>query len=255
MPRLIRNGFTLIELLVVVAILGTMVTIGVVSVQSGQDVSRMKGAMRDVYATIRHARSLALVIGRPVRVTYATEKLGDETAVKVEVKLEGGDKLMSERSSDRIENYWVRNYRELSSSTVAATTAADGEKEGETLEDVLLAGMDQSVLKGLRIKVEMSETLDYDETEVQRQNRISIGSNASGSYETRELGTETPTPSTLDEDEPDDAPVSVVWQTNGLSEPHVIWVYRDGTKPEDGLVLKVDRYGGIKILEGKDLLD
>lgn len=244
-----RKAFTLIELLVVVAILGTMVTIGVVSVQSGQDVSRMKGAMRDVYATIRHARSMALVIGQPVRVTYSTEKVDDEPAVKVDVRLEGGNKLMSARSSERIEPYWVRDYKEFA---LVDAPSAGGENDGEALEDILLAEMDANILKGLRVKVEMTETVDDDETEVQRQNRISIGSNASGRYETHEISSATDETIPKD-DENDDAPVSVIWQTNGVSEPHVIWVYRDGARPEDGLVLKVDRYGGIKILEGKDL--
>lgn len=246
-----KKAFTLIELLVVVAILGTMVTIGVVSLQSGQDVSRLKGAMRDVYATIRHARSLALVVGKPVQITYSTEKVDEEPAVKVDVKIQGGDKIMSARAAGTIEPYYLRSYKDF---IALDTTAAGEEEEGETLEDVLLAGMDENVLKGLRVKVEMTETVDLDETDVQRANRISIGSNASGAYETRDLKTGASEAAPAD-DESTDSPVMVVWQTNGVADPHVVWIYRDGTKPEEGLVLKVDRYGGIKILEGKELME
>ena len=54
----------MIELLVICAILATMVSIGVGSILSGQGTARVKGATRDVYAAIRHARSVALEIGR-----------------------------------------------------------------------------------------------------------------------------------------------------------------------------------------------
>lgn len=248
---ILRKAFTLIELLVVVAILGTMITIGVVSIQSGQDVSRTKGAMRDVYATIRHARSMALVIGKPIQVTYANEKVNDTSAVRISVKIQGGDKLMAGRSSQEpIQPYFVKKYQEL----VLPSAEDDAtSQEGETLEDVLLAEMDQDLLTGVRVKVVMSENSDQDETEAQRANRLSVSSTASGMFESRELKTE-PTEAKTD-DEPMDAPVSVVWQTNGVSEPHVVWLYREEQKPEDGLVLKVDRYGGIKILEGKELME
>lgn len=246
-----RKAFTLIELLVVVAILGTMVTIGVVSIQSGQDVSRTKGAMRDVYATIRHARSMALVIGKPIQVTYSNEKVDDESVARVGVKIQGGDKLMTGRSSrEAIQPYFVKDYQQL---VLTDDGGGGDEKEGETLEDVLLAEMDQGILKGLRIKVVMSENTDQDETAAQRANRLSVSSTASGTFESREITTETSEVKT--EDEPMDAPVTVVWQTNGVSEPHTVWLYREEQKPEDGLVLKVDRYGGIKILEGKELME
>ena len=44
--------------------------------------------------------------------------------------------------------------------------------------------------------------------------------------------------------------VSVVWETNGAVEPHRIWIYPDGKKPEDGLMLNVDQFGAIKVLGG-----
>ena len=47
-----------------------------------------------------------------------------------------------------------------------------------------------------------------------------------------------------------DETVSVVWETNGAVEPHKIWIYPDGKKPEDGLMLNVDQFGGIKVVNG-----
>ena len=45
-------------------------------------------------------------------------------------------------------------------------------------------------------------------------------------------------------------PVSIVWETNGRVEPHQVWIYPDGAKPEDGLSIKVDAFGGAKVLAG-----
>ena len=47
-----------------------------------------------------------------------------------------------------------------------------------------------------------------------------------------------------------DEEVSVVWETNGAVEPHRIWIYPDGKKPEDGLQLNVDSFGAVKVLAG-----
>ena len=47
-----------------------------------------------------------------------------------------------------------------------------------------------------------------------------------------------------------DETVSVVWETNGAVEPHKIWIYPDGKKPEDGLQLNIDSFGGVKVLDG-----
>jgi hypothetical protein len=47
-----------------------------------------------------------------------------------------------------------------------------------------------------------------------------------------------------------DGEVSVVWETNGAVEPHKIWIYPDGKKPEDGLMLNIDSFGAVKVLGG-----
>ena len=47
-----------------------------------------------------------------------------------------------------------------------------------------------------------------------------------------------------------DEMVSVVWETNGAVEPHRIWIYPDGKKPEDGLQLNIDSFGAVKVLDG-----
>ena len=47
-----------------------------------------------------------------------------------------------------------------------------------------------------------------------------------------------------------EGPVSVVWETNGRVEPHQVWIYPDGARPEDGLSIRVDRFGGAKVVSG-----
>ena len=45
-------------------------------------------------------------------------------------------------------------------------------------------------------------------------------------------------------------PVSIVWETNGRVEPHRVWIYPDGARPEDGLSIKVDAFGAAKVVSG-----
>ena len=80
-----RRAFTLIELLVSVALLGVMVSVAVVSIQAGTDASRLKGSVRDVFATVRLARSIALVTQKPCVITFSTTKKNDVYMSKAEI--------------------------------------------------------------------------------------------------------------------------------------------------------------------------
>ena len=276
-----RRGFTLIELLVICAILATMTAIGVGSIASGQGTARVKGATRDVYAAIRHARSVALVTGQRVLVNYSNEKVDDEVCVKIEVV---AAKIMNaDGNRPKPTPYWVEDYKDLpqqktklvnirgseakpvvSDGESGDATAADG---GETLEEILFSPMDASVVKGMRILVKKGDEALADETDVQTRSRISVFSNVdylqsrykeakaeakSGEADSSPLGdksgqeTASPSGSVNDMDEE----VSVVWETNGAVEPHKIWIYPDGKKPEDGLMLNIDSFGAVKVLDG-----
>ena len=50
----------------------------------------------------------------------------------------------------------------------------------------------------------------------------------------------------------DQGPVSVVWEANGRCDPHRVWVYLDGSTPDKGLCIKVDRFGATKIVSADD---
>ena len=143
------NGFTLIELLVIVAILATMVTIGVGSIASGQGAARVKGATRDVYAAIRHARSTALVTGQRIRITYYEEKIDSdgnqssdgEYAIRMDVV---GARIMNVQSESYVEPYCVEEYKEIEPHYLAeyedhprAGETSSNQEEGETIEEIL----------------------------------------------------------------------------------------------------------------------
>ena len=274
------NGFTLIELLVICAILATMTAIGVGSIAAGQGMARVKGATRDVYAAIRHARSTALVTGQRVLVNYSNEKVDDEVCVKIEVV---AAKIMNaDGNRPKPTPYWVEDYKDLpqqktrlvnvrepgakqlaSDGGPGDATATDG---GETLEEILFSPMDTSVVKGMRILVKKGDEALAEETAEQSRSRISVFSSVDylqSRY--KEAKAESKSKSEVESSSAEatedkggnsgsvndmDGEVSVVWETNGAVEPHKIWIYPDGKTPEDGLMLNIDSFGAVKVLDG-----
>ena len=259
-----RRAFTLIELLVICAILATMVSIGVGSILSGQGTARVKGATRDVYAAIRHARSVALVTGQRVVVNYSNEKIDDETCVKVEIV---AAKIMSaEPGGVKPQPYWIEDYKDVPRALQAGGETGEGDA-GETIEEILFSPMDASIVKGMRVLVKKGDEALKDETTEQKRSRISMFSNvdylqsrykeakkeaeAKKASESGGDGSGKDSASPLGGSVNDmDGPWSVVWETNGAVEPHKIWIYPDGKKPEDGLMLNIDQFGGIKVVDG-----
>ena len=262
-----RRAFTLIEVLIVVAIMAMMVSVAAVSMRSGQDAARVKGAARDLMAAIRQARSMALVMMQPTVITYSTKRIDGEICAQVSVE---GAKLLSASSSDTVETLSGEIVRRDGSPVDGQAAAkpgeeaeesAIGEKGGESMEDILFAPVSDDVVKGVRIKVTMGDELPKTEEEEERKtNRISVFSNVDyllGKYKEKkaeekkaeeESAADAP-PAGKDEDQ---EPVSLVWEANGRCDPHRVWVYLDGKKPESGLCIKVDRFGAAKILSGEE---
>jgi len=246
---------------VIVAIICAMAGVGVVSVRGGQGAMRVRGATRDVFASIRHARSQALVSQKPVVVTYSTEEVDGEPVAKVEMT---SAKLFSagiDRSKVRTLTGEPLPSQSRAWSSVDAT---DGpEDDGTLVEDVLFAPIREDVVRGMRLKVVVGD--DSSEGDG-RRSRLSVFSNVDyllGKYkETRSAGAvaDAATADSANEtkkkgsggesaEEPQE-PVSVVWETNGRVEPHRVWVYADGKRPEDGLSIRIDRFGAAKVLSG-----
>ncbi len=266
-----RGGFTLIELLVIIAIMGAMATVSVLSIRAGQGAARMKGASRDIFATIRQARSIALVTQQPAVITYSENEVDGEKCARIEITTA---KMLSSRGVVRAQT--------LSGDTVYvggdgpdeetdAAAAKDGDKDGaqshkgETVEDILFAPMADEMVKGVRIKVTVGdELLEVKEREAKRTAKISVFSNvdyllgrfneANGKSAAQEEAAK----------ETEDAQsggggaydlqekTSVVWEVNGRCEPHRVWIYADGSDPDKGLCISVDRFGAAKILSSEE---
>ena len=248
-----RRGFTLIELLVIVGIIGAMVTMSVVSIRAGQDAARVKGAARDVFATIRHARSLALVTQQPAVITYSTETVDGEPQAKITID---SAKIMNSGPAERVET--------LSGEIVSAGGGGgDGGGGGQSVEEILFAPIAEDVVRGVRLKVLADgEELEPTISEEARSSKISVFSTSGviidqyrraqekkskgegeGEAESKSKG-EVEVEGVGEGEEP----FSVVWEVNGRTDPHKVWVHLDGETPDKGLCIRIDRFGAAKIL-------
>ena len=259
-----RRAFTLIELLTIVAIIGIMVTASVVNVRSGQGAARVRAATRDVFALIRHARSVALVSQQPSVITYSTGRVDDETCAKVEINTA---KIMSDsgpRFATTLEGERVQLIEDDPAPEGEDQTASAG--GGQSVEEVLFAPVSEDVVRGVRIKVlREGEELEGVPDAARSRSKVSVFSNVDYLIgRLREEKAKTAEAKAAEEQEQasapapaagldDQEPVSVVWEVNGRTEPHRIWVYADGSDPEKGLCIKVDRFGAAKVLgSGED---
>lgn len=284
-----RRAFTLIEILVVIAIIGTMAAVGIANVGAGRAGSRVKGSTRDVFAAIRQARSTALVTGQPVIITYSTVREDEEVMAKIEIvsaklfsseedlkyetlsgmPIEGeeGQSAGGESSSEGRELVHIRGSKAKSFAKDAKTGEPEHPEDsagggGETIEEILFAPVDVEVVKGVRLKVAVGDE-ELDESAPQNRSRISVFSNVDyllGRYndakteakkkeEAEKMGSDGGDDASPSSEELQ-APVSVAWETNGRVEPHKVWIYADGKRPEDGLMISVDRFGAAKVLSG-----
>lgn len=259
-----KRAFTLIELLVIIAIMGTMVTVGIVSVRSGQGAARVKGATRDIFAAIRQARSTALVTQQPAIITYSTGEVDGEVVAKVEIT---SAKLMTEGVDVSKVRTVTGKPLKGAVAAAAAETAKDAEGaeekkgDGNSLEEVLFAPIDANIVKGMRLKVIVGGG-ELEIAEEAHRPKISVFSNVDyllGKFKEANKAAETAKKAeekqsdAADKDAAkgeDQEPVSVVWETNGRVEPHQVWIYPDGRRPDQGLSIKIDRFGAAKVISG-----
>ncbi|MBO7206022.1 MAG: type II secretion system protein [Kiritimatiellae bacterium] len=275
-----RRAFTLVELLVIVAIIGVMVTAAVVSIVKGQRYARMKGSVRTVFATVRQARSIALVSQKPCVLTFSTKNTGDGAVSSVTIT---SAELIKPRDGVRarsLSGNWIV-LGETEEESVADQSKSGNPNEGtaevqppksngngQTLGEFLFEDISKEVLEGICIKVEMSDEIgdgDNSRTDEFKRSKISVFSNADfligklkKSKEQKEKE-ESKDPSVTEaesvrpvEEETAEETKSVVWQINGRCEPHTIYIYPEDGKKEDAWRIRVDRFGGVKILEDED---
>ena len=249
-----KKAFTLMELLAIIAILGAMTGVCVLSVASGQGAARVKGAARDVFAAIRAARSQAIVTQQPVIITYSNER--DEEGVVAKVETTSAELFAKPVDPSQIQTLTGPAQRR----DVAKPGDAMEDDEGNLLEDVLFAPIGEDVVRGIRLKAVkgdaaetrrrkslFSSNVDFLTRQYRRMRGVSTSQSAAKAEDEEE--SKDGAKSGVGSDEMTE-PLSVVWNTNGRVEPHQVWVYADGQKPEDGLLIRIDRFGAAKMLSG-----
>lgn len=266
-----RRAFTLIELLVIVAIIGLLVTVSVVSVQEGRQYAAIRGSVRTVFATIRQARSIALVSQKPAVITFSSERA--EGMIRSKIAITSVN--LMETKANVIARSITGEWRTLGDDSPIEPKQISGleteqpsttENSGQTVEEILFSPVSEDVLTGVCIKVVMdSEEFDQfavSDKEVKRS-RVSIFSNVDFLMNSFKKGrekekehkekekseNESDTPLETEELEPEK---SVAWQTNGRCDAHKIYIYPEGGSIDDAWIIKVDRFGGVKVLEDGD---
>lgn len=270
-----RRAFTLLEVLVTVAIIAFVVAAAFVGVGTGQSAARLRGATRGVFATIRQARSVALVTQHPAVVTYANGTKDGQRCARVTLD---SVKLMDTSSSmlaqtltgetidlaDPTGEIAAARAQEEAESGGDASGPSDG--GGETVEDILFAEIDSDVMTGLAVKVLVGDETEEAGTDKERQtSTVSAFSNvdsllgrfaeAKGKSEAAKAesaATESESRSGDDDAdavvEDEQGSVSVAWEPNGRCQPHRIWIYEAGKSPESGLEIVVDAFGTAKVV-------
>jgi len=253
-----EGGFTLIELLTVVAIMGTMVAVGVVSWQRGRSSSQLAGAARDILAVIRQARSIALVTQTPAIITYANDKNDDEESV-ARITVEAKKLFEGEENSETVRTISgeVVGGKDAKSETISvSSTTEPAETDGESLDEVLTPKISLEVVKGLRIKVlKEDEQLGIRPGAHVYKSSISIYSTSGAVRQGLGVKTESVNKGSTVEpgiDQATDEPVEIVWGANGRADAHTVWIYPEGSDPEKGLSIKVDKFGGCKVSQWEE---
>lgn len=263
-----RRAFTLIEILAVVAIISVFVATAVVGLNTGTDAARLRGASRDVFAAMRRARSTALVTQNPCVLSYSNAKVDGETCAKIEIVSAKMFGTASVTSAQTLSGETV-SIGDGGEGTDGQTEAGEGQSAGgETMEEILFAPMSEDVVRGIAVKVlKEGEELAESDREAERQKpKISVFSNVDylvGRYnEAKKEAAEKESEGSADDSgekkdvaeptEEDESPASVVWEVNGRCEPHKVWVYLAGKSPESGLLIKVDRFGSVKVVSEDD---
>ena len=268
-PVFMRRAFTLIEILVIVAIIAAMTSTAVVSIRAGQDSARIKGSVRDAFATIRLARSMALVSKQPSIITYSTVVEDGETCARIEVhtsKAFSDSPAMVAETLNGEKVYLSEGGGEvLDAKSQQIGDDADEplikDGEGKSTEDYLFEPADNEVFHGIALKVIKDGDELADFREERAKPKISVFSTADfwlnkfDENRAKKKQSEPASPDLSSEPvkvEESQNPVSFVWEVNGRVEPHKVWFYRSGTKYDDGLCISVDRFGAAKVFDPED---
>lgn len=259
-----RRGFTLLELLIIIAILGMVSAVAVVSFSVGMEATRLRGAVRDVFAAMRQARSAALVTQKPAIITFSTDKTADGIVSRFAItsaELQTTHSLMTSagRPPRSLDGYRTQGG--------AAEGGEGGDGGGQSVAEALFEPVAEDVMTGVGIKVVFAgeDVGEEDASNVDEARRSSVSTFSNtpfllGMYaaERERRKSEAAAAAPPAGDDPGKPPVEaveedahVLWQTNG--RPHSaceIHVYIDGDDWRDGWLIRTDMFGAVEVVTG-----
>ena len=276
-----RKAFTLIELLVMLGMIAVLAALAVLSVFGGSDAAKMRGAVRDVFATVRLARSTALVTQKQCIITFTTKTTGDScqsSATITSARIVSGSSVTRARNLD---GQWRTigdgaPEEDVSKGSRQAFVVSnrddrDGveggvdEGGGESIDEILFEPAAAETFKDVAIKVEMDgeerQASGPGEVDEARRSMVSTFSNVDyllGIYRKERERKKSEEEAKAEEEAKERAysekPVDVeeeerhlVWQVNGRCDPHRIYVYSRGADYREGWRIRVDRFGSAKV--------
>lgn len=250
-----RKAFTLVELLVIIGIMAAMVTMSVISVRSGQEAFRLKGATRDILAKVRYARSVALVSRNSVKVIYSNTSVDGESAAKIEVE-PMDDGFISENIPSRIQTLSGKPLPGVDLESKLEEKDTGSGENGDTIVSMLKPEIDTSLVQGIAIKVIGSnEAKQANHSQAQKRSRMSVsGTN----FKLKDISAEessSESASTKSQDLSVGEIGEVIWSSLGITEEHTIYVYVEGTDYSDGYKIHVDEMGGVKVYGPNEEID
>lgn len=223
------------------AIVGT----AVLSVGSGVKTANQRNATRGVLQYIRHARAIALLKSRPVVVTF--EEVNKDGAFAL-------SRLSLAYSQDSAARGGI-----VEKGTVQTLTGETVELAVDTSEEGDALAVEPREFEGIRMRV------DYKDVAEEQKKSISVFSNvdflkqrASQKKKTsvEEEGEEKTSSEKQDgsivAEELGEMSASVVYETNGRCDPYIVTIWKEGTDPESGQTISVDRFGKIRINSDED---
>ena len=256
-----RAGFTLIEIMIVVGIIAIMLASAVMSVASGRGAVQVKEAPRGVIQLSRYASALALLRQRPVVVTFHHKgridvRISGEATGKDDIgawadpiyrEVDGkatptAAEYAAEMADDDAEEDVHGQSGGKETTGKNGGSAVDNEKKGffytkRVLDPEALAKEDaEGVYEGVTFTVEVlgedGQPLDRELAAARSLRQPQrVKKNAEGEP-------------VAEEEEDDEPPVSVTYETNGNVNPHRIIVRLTGESDADeGFSINISRSG------------
>lgn len=227
--------------------MAAMVTMSVISVRSGQESFRLKGATRDILAKVRYARSVALVSRNSVKVSYSNTSVEGESAAQITVE-PMDDGFISENIPSNIQTLSGKPLPGINLESKLEAKDEGDSGNGDTIVSMLKPEIDSSLVQGIAIKViGANEARLANHSQAQKRSRMSVsGTNfklkalsdeeaASVNVSTKSLDTSV---GEINE---------VIWSSLGITEEHTIYIYVEGTDYTEGYKIHVDEMGGVKV--------